>query len=178
MLNNLLQTNRGHFIASYKNLCDEFSKSNRLLTVEGMGHSCSDLPWPDGVGVYVVRQNPDQVIYIGMTGKFKRESDGAAVLDDNKNGFRSRATRYHPYSFTREGTYKDHFEFAPLHPLAEIKEAPPKERYAEHFPIKDLSIDCFVLGRESRIAPAFLEALLLQYYIEFEGRLPVANNAF
>ena len=105
------------------------------------------------------------------------ESDGAAVLDDKKNGFRSRATRYHPYSFTREGTYKDYFEFAPLHSLSQIKQAPPEDRYAEHVPIKDLSIDCFVLGRESRIAPAFLEALLLQYYIEFEGRLPMANNA-
>jgi hypothetical protein len=112
-----------------------------------------------------------------MTGKYKRESDGTAVLADKQNGFRERGTRYHPYSFTSDGPWANHYEYDPQYSVNDIRKAPPQDRYNEHIPIKEISIDCFVLGQESRIAPAFLEALLLQYYIEFEGRLPVANNA-
>ena len=169
------------FIERYTQIRRIFEQADRFKAFSGEIHGCKNLPWPDGVGVYVLwmkeRQDPSDVIYIGMTGKYKRADDGTASLADKKRGFRERGTRYHPYSFTSDGPWKDHYEFAPRHSLTEIKKAPPEDRYSEHIPIKQMSIDCFIIDQAMVIAPTYLESLLLQTYLSFGGSLPRANNA-
>jgi len=169
------------FIERYTQIRRIFEQADRFKAFSGEIHGCKNLPWPDGVGVYVLwmkeRQDPSDVIYIGMTGKYKRADDGTASLADKKRGFRERGTRYHPYSFTSDGPWKDHYEFAPRHSLTEIKKAPPEDRYSEHIPIKQMSIDCFIIDQAMVIAPTYLESLLLQIYLSFGKELPIANNA-
>jgi hypothetical protein len=112
-----------------------------------------------------------------MTGQFGHANGVASLFEDPK-GFLKRAGRYHPYSFTRKGPFSEHFAFDPLFPLSKIGAAPPEARYNRRLPISSLSIDCFETKPAHKIAPAFLEALILQQYISSEGRLPEANNKF
>ena len=169
------------FLERYTQIRSIFEQADRFKTFSGQSHDCKNLPWPDGVGVYVLwmkeRQDPSNVIYIGMTGKYKRESDGTASLADKKGGFRERGNRYHPYSFTSDGPWADRYEFGPRHSMSKILDAPREDRYNEHIPIKQVSIDCFTIDQEMVISPTYLESLLLQTYLSFGGRLPRANNA-
>lgn len=169
------------YTGQYMQISSIFEQANRFKAFSGESHGCRNLPWPDGVGVYVLwlkeRQYPSHVIYIGMTGKYKRESDGTAVLADKQKGFRERGERSHPYSFTSDGPWANHYEYDTPHSLNDIRKVPPEDRYNEHIPIKEMSIDCFIIRPEMMIAPTYLESLLLQIYLLFEGRLPRANNA-
>jgi hypothetical protein len=168
------------FIERYTQIRSIFEQADRFKTFSGETHGCKNLPWPDGVGVYVLwmkeRQDPSDVIYIGMTGKYKRADDGTASLADKKDGFQKRGARYHPYSFTTEGPWKDHYEFAPRHSMKDFLKVPFEDRYNQHIPIRDISIDCFIINQEMVIAPTYLESLLLQTYLSFASRLPTANN--
>ncbi len=143
---------------------------------------CKELPWPKGQGVYAVwlkqgDRDARSLVYVGMTGQFGH-ADGVASLPEDPKGFRKRAGRTHPYCFTRKGPFSDNFEFDPLFPLSKIGAAPPEARYNRRLPISNLSIDCFETKPAHKIAPAFVEALILQQYISSEGRLPEANNKF
>jgi hypothetical protein len=143
---------------------------------------CKELPWPKGQGVYAVwlkqgDRDARSLVYVGMTGKFGHEN-GVALLPDKPKGFRDRADRYHPYCFTKKGPFSDNFEFNPLFPFSKIRKAPLETRYNRRLPISSLSIDCFETKPAHKIAPAFVEALILQQYISSEGRLPEANNKF
>jgi len=144
------------------------------------GNTYKDLEWPKGVGVYAIwkmSQNiAETLIYIGMTGKINQQVNGEAKLFDPENGFSKRALRYHPYSFTQKGSYKDYFEYEPKHSLKTIKKAPLEDRYAVHIPLKDIKVDCFQIPERLKLAPSFFEVLLLQSYFSSFNSLPIANN--
>jgi len=60
--------------------------------------------------------------------------------------------------------------------MKDFLKVPFEDRYNQHIPIQDISIDCFIINQEMVIAPTYLESLLLQTYISFTARLPTANN--
>ena len=120
-----------------------------------------------------IDQKVDEVLYIGMTGRFTGE--GAI----NPNAWLSkRQMRWHPYCFTKEGPYENHFEFGPKFSVDKIKLQEPQDRYESREHYSNLRIDCFVFSFASKAAPAALESMFLQMYLEQFQRLPVANNSF
>ena len=67
----------------YTELRKNFDSVGRLHEISGS--SCSQLDWPDGIGVYVIRKlNFEDIIYVGMTGKVKRTQEGQVLLEDKK----------------------------------------------------------------------------------------------
>jgi hypothetical protein len=179
-LDKLFACTRSTFRDFYDELRRCFEEVDCFHIVEA--EKCKALPWPKGQGVYAIWRKQDDrdthsLVYVGMTGKFGHEN-GVALLPAKPNGFRKRAERYHPYCFTKKGPFSDNFEFDPLFSLNKIGKAPLEARYNRRLPISSLSIDCFVTEPAHKIAPAFVEALILQQYISSEGRLPEANNKF
>jgi hypothetical protein len=166
------------FTCLYATSCSLFKDISAFCSIEG--NTYKDLKWPRGVGAYAIWkkcQNIEEtLIYIGMTGKINQQVNGRAKLFDPENGFSKRALRYHPYSFTRKGSYKDYFEYEPKHSLKTIKKAPHEDRYAVHIPLKDIKVDCFQIPERLKLAPSFFEALLLQSYFSSFNSLPIANN--
>jgi hypothetical protein len=50
--------------------------------------------------------------------------------------------------------------------------------YTSQIALKDLQIDCLTIGVKDRVAPAAIEALLLQSHLDQYGFLPKANRQF
>jgi hypothetical protein len=136
--------------------------------------------WPLGRGVYVIWQNQpggDAMIYIGKTGGYGRDDQGAVIYGGGT--FAQRASRWHPYSFTRKGVCAGHFEYAPNASVNTIRKLPEAERYQKQLPFSSITVDCYLTdGIEHQVSPSFLEALLLQTYLARFNSLPVANNEF
>ena len=166
----------------YQSIVDFFTRANRFLRIAAETQIQVSLLWPDGVGVYVVRlKDPDSrwgsVLYVGMTGKIKKNRLGQLVAGGS--GFQGRKERYTPYCYTSVGRYADHFEFGPNASGDAVLELNLEERYQDRHPLNDIVTDCFILtGVETHIAPSFLEALLLQTFISQQRSLPPGNNAF
>jgi hypothetical protein len=123
--------------------------------------------WSDKPGVYVVWDTTtakEKVVYIGMTGKYGQEGfmNGANL--------QSRLTRYTPYSFNPKS---NNFSYG-------IQCTPSKKisSYSVSIPAKNLKVSCFTYTEDMRMAPAFLEALLLQGFLMQYGKLPAANQEF
>lgn len=164
-----------NFEEFYGEILRKFRSWGRLQEIRGKCYKT--LGWPEGIGVYLIRKVSDgEVVYVGMTGKIIRSPDGEVELKDKKDGFKKRSQRYTPYCFTESGAFKDHFEYGPNFKGDDFKKKLEKDRYKKHIPIRDLSVDCFVLGKGSTIAPAFLESLVLQAYFTHKGTLPDGNN--
>jgi hypothetical protein len=108
-----------------------------------------------------------------MTGKFTR--DGRLPANQ---GLHHRSQRFHPYCFTNEGAYANYFEFGPNFGVNEILSKLEQERYSKREALRSLRIDCFTVSREGKAAPAALESMLLQMYLEQFSVLPPANNKF
>jgi hypothetical protein len=136
---------------------------------------------PRGVGAYVVRDlriqpNSASIIYIGMVGTLKMEG---GILGPTGGGFPARLQRNTPYCYSSEGPYANHFEFGPTAVGDAITRVRPEDRYESRYPLSQIVTDCFVLtDNEQTVAPAFLEAFLLQRYLSLKGQLPPANQAF
>ena len=137
------------------------------------------LQWPKDLGVYVVKmkrkpENPcDEIVYVGMTGKF----DNFGKLPQGL-GLAKMVYRIIPYSFTAVKSGNDLFEFGPNADLKHLMELSPNARYSNQINLADLTVDCFTVDRQGFDAPAFLEAAILQAYLLSFNRLPPANNAF
>jgi hypothetical protein len=159
----------------YIKLTDFYKPENKFYEISAP--KCSELDWPNGIGVYVVRAREGMdVVYIGMTGKVQRMAPDSVKLEIKKNGFKNRSKRWHPYCFSEKGRYENHFEFGPNFGVNELKKQDEEVRYKYHLPISGLVIDCFSLDEQSAMAPTFLESLILQVYFTSNGTLPVANN--
>ena len=144
-------------------------------------NACANLKWPKDPGVYVVWKisaNPTpnesaQVVYIGMTGKFNTAGKCAP-----KQGLHHRRIRWTPYCFAEKGEQANNFCFGPKYEKGESRDKAPKNGYDTCLPINNIRVDCFVFNRDWPMAPSFLEALLLQGYLEQYESLPAGNNAF
>lgn len=152
-----------------------FSQKNRFFRYKPGGNQA----WPAGRGVYVVRQisTGDSILYIGMTGRFKRNGDESVTMRGGV--LADREARWHPYSFTKEGPYQNYFEYGPNYSVNVLLTKAAEGRYRHHVPFVDIVVDCFVTdGVEREVSPAFLETLILQMYMREFGTLPPANNQF
>jgi len=121
--------------------------------------------FPEAPGVYVVKKkNPtadfsDQIVYVGMTGKFNKNGD-----KKQKNfGLKQMVNRKTPYRFSKNGG-SEFFEFG--------------QNYSTRIDLNDLVIDCFTFDPAGLDAPAFLEAAILQLYLLNFRKLPAANKEF
>lgn len=174
----LVQHVKQGFGEFYRNLIERFKGLGCYCLVKGQ--KVEDLIWPENFGVYVVRRgigdsddNAREILYVGMTGKFKRDG----LLPKN-GGLKAREVRTSPYCFTNSGPYKDYFEFAPKVSVEDLNKIQDADRYGERCKLVDLEIDCFLVERSGDNAPAFLEAFILQVYLKCFKKLPKANNAF
>jgi hypothetical protein len=131
--------------------------------------------WPDGCGVYLIWRKCNEVrelLYIGKTGTLKPRVEGLPQIRDFEQGFRKRLERWTPYSF-----FQEHFCYCPKFG-GNKKPSPHLEaNYSERVPLSEIEIDFFICP-DLKLAPAYLEALLLQSYIATNMRLPPANNSF
>lgn len=135
--------------------------------------TCKSINWPKNPGVYVIRDicgDGDQVIYIGMTGKFETNGNFKG-----KQGLSHRKTRWNPYRFD---DLENMFQYRPNYERFESKNSAPKEGYEKNIDIDQIEIDCFIFERNEKLAPTFLESLLLQSYLLQYEKLPPANNSF
>jgi hypothetical protein len=127
--------------------------------------------WPKEAGVYVIRRmSKGCAVYIGLAGRVGK--DGSLAT---KGGLNKRAYRWTPYYFDAE---EGAFRYAPEKPSSNSKKAQLEAGYQSSIPYKDLDIVCFKIGENDRLAPAMVEALLLQAHLEQHGCLPEANRQF
>lgn len=141
----------------------------RLLSDE-----CRLLPWPKEPGVYVVAERESgSTVYIGKTGLFSTDGCCSSV-----QGLSHRQQRWTPYCFAESGQFKNCFQYGPLYNKGESRRNPPEAGYRVSVPISHLHIDCFICARAGLVAPAFIEALLLQLHLLEYGSLPPGNNKF
>lgn len=159
------------FATIYEEVTASFKSKNGFIILKAQ--KCGELKWPDEIGVYVVRKiKTNEVIYIGMTGSFSQKGQL-----NTKQRLSSRPDRWNPYRFEETGVHKDKFLYGPDYKKHEDRSRRPSN-YLYEIPIAEVEIDCFLLNGEDRLAPAFVEGLLIQAYLQENGCLPTANNKF
>lgn len=165
----------------YQKFVEIFEAANRFRAVRAGTTAELANRLPAGNGVYVVRDEQKQsksesILYVGMVGTLKRNGAGLVVTG---GGFPARVQRYTPYCYSSEGPYANHFEFGPNATGDAIVQLPHDQRYKQHYPLRQIVTDCFILTNyEQSVAPAFLEAALLQCCVSLNGDLPPGNQAF
>ena len=161
------------FIDYYEALKNDFNKMEKLQTLQG-----DDKPfaWPAGAGVYVIWKE-EELLYVGMTGKFKRTNDEIVL---NQGSFKKRSSRWTPYQFCdspKNERMQYHFRFGPRYSNVK-KHRYERDAYAHSLVYKSLKIDCFIVdSNHPKYSPTLLEAEILTKYLKATGELPPANNA-
>lgn len=168
------------FNVFFKNLMNEFRIENKLNEIRS---PTGKIEWGPGFGVYTVfKQTIDysNLLYVGLTGKYKRTEDG--LLRPVGGSFNKRNYRWTPYRFSESSKdtedYRFSFRFGPkankTSDQAKIKYQP--DAYKDSVPYQELIICSFDLSNSQIYSPSFLEALILNKYWTVDGRLPQANN--
>ena len=139
------------------------------LTAKDSGH----FDWPKEHSVYVVRKRSGgRAVYVGTAGRLK---NSGRFDKKSKSGLNKRVCRTTPYCFL---SGKGRFQYNPKPSSSKKKKGLSMKTWRSSVSVKSLVVDCFTFGARDRIAPASLEALLLQMHIEQHGRLPLANRQF
>ena len=141
----------------------------------------SEIPWSDGFGVYTIWHNEinlDALIYVGLTGKRKRDKNGA--LGDHSRSFKDRTARWTPYRFCE--SKKDHedfrfsFRYGTEYGSEQRQHKYQVDAYRNTIPYNQLVIITLDLTNNTKYSPALLESLILTRYLSETGDLPPANN--
>jgi len=143
------------------------------------------IKWPKKSGVYVIWKNDensfDNLIYVGMTGKYKRVDKEQVVF--NSGSFDKRDYRYTPYRFCEslnDGKNRFTFRYGPKGSSANEQSKIKYEEgsYEETIPYSELKIHCFYVLDDYRevYTPELLEKEILTKYLKSSGNLPPANN--
>lgn len=166
----------------YNNIKSKFEETSDFICLNGKNESFT---WPNSSGVYVIweinNENQKKLIYIGMTGKFQKNSKGSLIF--NNSSFKSRTNRWTPYRFCeneRDNEMKFHFRFAPKESKTSLQGQIKHEKDAYKFaiPYTKIEIHCFKINENhSEYSPILLESLLLTKYLKANGELPTANNS-
>ena len=166
----------------YNNLKSKFEKTSDFICLIGKNES---FIWPNSSGVYVIweplNKNDKKIIYIGMTGKFQKKSNGELVF--NKASFKSRVNRWTPYRFCeheKDGNKLHYFRFGPKESKTSLQFQIKydSDAYQTSIPYDKLEIHCFSIDENNPIySPVLLESLLLTKYLKKTGQLPPANNS-
>lgn len=160
------------FARFYQDLVKLFSSRLRFVRMKAGFFTRKN--WPKGSGVYVIWKvvgKSRELIYIGKTGTYRRVGKLVGI-NNEQNKFKERMARWTPYCFFAECFY-----YGPQFKGSAKPKPNDDSNYGECIPISEIEIDFFVCGTGS-VAPAFLESLLLQIYMDEHLALPPANNEF
>ena len=167
----------------YKNLINEFKTTSNFTLLnqskDGLFH------WPNSSGVYVIWEKLDNkknnLIYIGMTGKFSKNESGEIKF--NNASFKSRINRWTPYRFCEskmDDEMKYNFRFGPkeANTTLQNKIKYDIDAYQVAIPYSKIEIHCFHINESHPdYSPVLFESILLTKYLKAFGNLPPANNS-
>jgi hypothetical protein len=167
-------------IENYKNIALHFKE--RFIT-----HHCEPykkIVWPKGFGIYVVWETgkaEDRLIYIGLTGKFKKTQSGACAINGGR--FSNRRYRWTPYFFQESnvGGSEFVFKYGPKYSnnAMQLKNRFEIDAYSNSIVYSELRVDFFLFSDDVHdnygYTPSLLEAQLLTEYLIENNTLPPAN---
>jgi hypothetical protein len=177
----MMEYNQEQFIKDYNSLVKKFKLKYNFSEID-----CEEkkIKWPKKSGVYVIWKNHgnsfDDLIYVGMTGKFNRISENDIVF--NSGSFDKRYARYTPYRFcesVKDDKNRFSFRYGPLEKngAEQSKIKYLDNAYKTTILYSELKIHCFLISENHRdYTPELLEKEILTKYLKSSGNLPPANN--
>ena len=182
MIQHTIDDNKEQFIKDYNSLVEGFKSKFNFTEIDCKKEK---IIWPKKSGVYVIWKNDDSsldnLIYVGMTGKYKRVSKEEVVF--NSGSFDKRDYRYTPYRFcesVKDGNKRFEFRYGPKGKNGDeqSKIKYQHDAYEERIPYSKLKIHCFHVSDNHRddYTPELLEKEILTKYLKSLGNLPPANN--
>lgn len=176
-----MNNKKARFIQDYKSLVRIFTSENNFIEID-----CGEkkIEWPKKSGVYVIWRNTDNsfdnLIYVGMTGKFSRLNDQEVIF--NSGDFTKRKARYTPYKFCespKDADYLFSFRYGPLEKNSSKQQKIQYQdnAYRNTIPYREILIHCFLISEDHKeYTPELLEKLILTKYLKSSDNLPPANN--
>jgi hypothetical protein len=182
MIQYTIDYNKEQFIKDYKSLVEEFKSKFYFTEIDCKKEK---IKWPKKSGVYVIWVNDDfsldNLIYVGMTGKYKRVNEDEVVF--NSGSFDKRKGRWTPYRFcesVKDGKNQFSFRFGPKEStLAKQSKIKYQDNaYNKTITYSEIKVHCFHVSDNHReyYTPELLEKEILTKYLKSSGNLPPANN--
>ena len=182
MIQYTIDYNKEQFIKDYKSLVEEFKSKFYFTEIDCKKE---EIKWPQKSGVYVIWKNDDSsldnLIYVGMTGKYKRVNKDEVVF--NSGSFEKRNSRWTPYRFcesVKDGDNRFEFRYGPEESTVkkQSKRKYEVKAYKVSVSYSELKIHCFHVSDNHReyYTPELLEKVILTKYLKSSGNLPPANN--
>ena len=170
------------FIEFYNLRKKEFEDSQLFTMILGEQRK---IQWPTSSGVYAIwrktQSNNKTLIYIGMTGKYSRNSTGK--IDFNRQSFKERTQRWTPYRFCegkKDIEMKYFFRYNPKYSKTSIqaKNKYNFDAYRDSIAYQELEIHCFHINSDHDLySPILMESELLTSYLKSYNDLPPANRS-
>ena len=182
MIKYTIDYNKEQFIKDYKSLVEEFKSKFYFTEIDCKKEK---IKWPQKSGVYVIWKNDDSsldnLIYVGMTGKYKRVNEDEVSF--NSGSFEKRNLRWTPYRFcesVKDGDNRFEFRYGPEESTVkkQSKRKYEVKAYKVSVSYSELKIHCFHVSDNHReyYTPELLEKEILTKYLKSSGNLPPANN--
>jgi hypothetical protein len=182
MIQYTIDYNKEQFIKDYKSLVEQFKSKFYFTEIDCKKE---EIKWPQKSGVYVIWKNDDSsldnLIYVGMTGKYKRVNKDEVVF--NSGSFEKRNSRWTPYRFcesVKDGDNRFEFRYGPEESTVkkQSKRKYEVKAYKVSVSYSELKIHCFHVSDNHReyYTPELLEKVILTKYLKSSGNLPPANN--
>jgi len=182
MIQYTIDYNKEQFIKDYKSLVEQFKSKFYFTEIDCKKE---EIKWPQKSGVYVIWKNDDSsldnLIYVGMTGKYKRVNKEEVVF--NSGSFEKRNSRWTPYRFcesVKDGDNRFEFRYGPEESTVkkQSKRKYEVKAYKVSVSYSELKIHCFHVSDNHReyYTPELLEKVILTKYLKSSGNLPPANN--
>jgi len=182
MIQYTIDYNKEQFIKDYKSLVEQFKSKFYFTEIDCKKE---EIKWPQKSGVYVIWKNDDSsldnLIYVGMTGKYKRVNKDEVVF--NSGSFEKRNSRWTPYRFcesVKDGDNRFEFRYGPEESTVkkQSKRKYEVKAYKVSVSYSELKIHCFHVSDNHReyYTPELLEKEILTKYLKSSGNLPPANN--
>ena len=172
MIQHSIDYNKEQFIKDYKSIVEQFKSKFYFTEID-----CNKekIKWPKRSGVYVIWKNDynslDNLIYVGMTGKYKRVNEDKVVF--NSGSFDKRKGRWTPYRFcesVKDGKNQFSFRFGPKESTV-AKQSKIKHQdnaYNKTIPYSEIKVHCFHVSDNHReyYTPELLEKEILTKYLK------------
>ena len=182
MIQYTIDYNKEQFIKDYKSLVEQFKSKFYFTEIDCKKE---EIKWPQKSGVYVIWKNDDSsldnLIYVGMTGKYKRVNKDEVVF--NSGSFEKRNSRWTPYRFcesVKDGDNRFEFRYGPEESTVkkQSKRKYEVKAYKVSVSYSEWKIHCFHVSDNHReyYTPELLEKVILTKYLKSSGNLPPANN--
>jgi hypothetical protein len=167
---------------------EKYKTIKALFAERFVSHQCqknTKIEWPKGFGVYVVWENhqseDNELLYIGMTGKYKKTQTGGYAINSGK--FSNRKNRWTPYFFQESNESGNGFFFkhSPKYSNSTVQfdNRFESDAYSIEVCYSKLRIDFFTFSADVEdnfgYTPTLLEAKLLTEFLIENKTLPPAN---